>query len=88
MIESFPTIAATEITLSAGWVLSAIATLCGTIASLAAIMWGFVQKHIAKQDMTITQQGIMISKLQDDVARLSRGCGAGGCVWRHSNDRP
>jgi hypothetical protein len=26
----------TEITLSAGWVLSAIATLCGTIATLAA----------------------------------------------------
>lgn len=76
-------LATTEVILPVGWVISAIAALCGTIATLAASVWGYVQRHIAKQDAIIANQGEMIRKLQDEIKVLSRGCGLTDCGWRN-----
>lgn len=64
------------------WILGTIISLGGVIASLAGIMWSFVKSRIDAQDKIIESQNAMITKLQDDVERMSRGCGAGGCVWK------
>jgi cell division protein FtsL len=76
-------IATTEVILPVGWIISAIAALCGTIATLAASVWGYVQRHIAKQDAIIANQGDMIRKLQDEIANLTKGCGITDCHWRN-----
>lgn len=63
------------------WILGTIISLGGVIASLAGIMWSFVKSRIDAQDKIIESQNSIITKLQDDVERMSKGCGAGGCVW-------
>jgi hypothetical protein len=65
------------------WVLGTIISLGTVIASLAGIMWSFVKSRIEAQDKIIESQNSIITKLQDDVERMSKGCGAGGCVWKN-----
>lgn len=66
-----------------GWVLGAIGVLSSTIAALAGVMWGFVKSRLAAQDIIIAAQAQTISKLQDDVDRLSKGCGHPECHWKN-----
>ena len=64
-----------------GWILGAIGVLSTTIATLAGIMWGFVKSRLLTQDQIIAAQNQTIAKLQDDVDRMSRGCGHPECHW-------
>lgn len=70
------------IELPLAWILATIGTLSGAIATLAGIMWGFMKSRLAAQDKIIEVQGNTISKLQDDVERMAKGCGADHCLWR------
>jgi hypothetical protein len=64
-----------------GWVLAAIGGMAGAITGLAGIMWAFVKERLTAQDTIISNQQTTITKLQDDVDRLSRGCGHPDCHW-------
>ena len=63
-------------------ILATICTQATTIATLAAIMWAFMKSRLAAQDKIIDGQSVTIAKLQDDVERLSKGCGHQECLWR------
>jgi hypothetical protein len=65
-----------------GWILGAIGVLSSTIAALAGVMWGFVKSRLAAQDVIISAQAVTIAKLQEDVNRLSKGCGHPDCHWK------
>lgn len=75
-------IASTEVILPIGWIIGAIGTLCGAIAGLAGVMWSFVTKRLEEQDVLIRRQAETIARLQDDIERMSTGCGADPCHWR------
>lgn len=70
------------IELPIAWILATIGTLSGAIATLAGIMWGFMKSRLSAQDKIIEVQGATITKLQDDVERMARGCGSEHCLWR------
>ena len=70
------------VNLPIGWILATIGSLAGTIAALATIMWSFMRSRLEAQDKLIDSQTATIAKLQDDVDRMSKGCGAGGCHWK------
>lgn len=72
------------IELPIAWILATIGTLSGAIATLAGIMWSFMKSRLAAQDKIIATQTIVIEKLQEDVARMSKGCGINTCLWRRS----
>jgi hypothetical protein len=72
-----------EISIPISWILTGLLSLCGTIATLAGIMWSFVKSRIDAQDKIIEAQNSTIGKLQDDVERMSKGCGADHCVWKN-----
>jgi len=65
-----------------GWVIGAIATMGVVIGTLATIMWDFMKSRLAAQDDLIKSQGFTIERLQNDVDRLSKGCGQVDCLWR------
>ena len=58
------------------WVLSIFGMLGGVIATLAGILWTTMKARLEKQDR-------IIEKLQEDVDRLSKGCGHAECLWRN-----
>lgn len=58
-----------------GWILGIIGTLGGIIATLASVIWSTLKSRLEAQDRII--QG-----LQEDVDRLSKGCGHTACSWR------
>lgn len=70
------------ISLPIGWILATIGSLAGTIAALATIMWAFMKSRLEAQDKLIESQAVVISKLQDDVERMAKGCGADACHWK------
>lgn len=51
-------------------------------ATIAGVMWAVMQSRLAAQDKIIEAQTTTISKLQDDVERLAKGCGHPECLWR------
>ncbi len=65
------------------WILGVLLGLGGVIATLAKVIWNVMQSRLAAQDTIIGAQTETISKLQDDVDRLSKGCGHDLCLWRH-----
>jgi len=69
----------------AGWVVTAFGALALAIATLATIMWDFMKNRLAAQDEIIKSQGFTIDRLQNDVDRLSKGCGQKDCLWRGRN---
>ena len=71
------------VSLPIGWILATIGSLAGTIAALATIMWAFMKSRLEAQDKLIESQAVVISKLQDDVERMAKGCGADSCHWKH-----
>ena len=58
------------------WVLGVIISLGGVIGTLATIMWNMMKGRLAAQD-------IIIKRLQDDIDRLSKGCGLKTCIWKN-----
>jgi hypothetical protein len=68
---------ARELVVPVGWVISIIGLLGGVIATLAGIIWSTLKERLTVQDR-------IIDKLQDDVDRLSKGCGHTECNWRHN----
>jgi len=70
------------VSLPIGWILATIGSLAGTIAVLATIMWAFMKSQLEAQYKLIDSQNTTISKLQDDVDRMSKGCGMDTCHWR------
>lgn len=70
-------LAATESTvvIPVGWVLAAFGALGGAIATMAGVMWAFMQARLKHQDT-------IIEHLQKDIDRLSKGCFADGCLWK------
>ena len=65
------------------WILAVIATLSATIATISGIMWNFMQSRLSAQDKLIDSQRVVIEKLQEDVERMSKGCGHQDCLWKH-----
>lgn len=70
------------IELPISWLLSTIGVLAGSIATLAGIMWSFMKSRLESQDKLIDSQTATIGKLQDDVDRMSKGCGVETCHWK------
>ncbi len=66
---------ASQLVVPVSWVLGIFGVLGGVIATLAGIIYRSLTDRLAVQD------GI-IGRLQDDVDRLSKGCGHDGCHWR------
>lgn len=58
------------------WILAAIGTLASVISALAVIIYRSLSSEIA------SLRGV-VAKLQDDVDRLSKGCGLGVCLWKN-----
>lgn len=63
-------------TLPPEWILAGIGSLAAVISTLAAIIYRALSNEIA----SLRQ---IVGKLQDDVDRLSKGCGLGVCLWKN-----
>jgi len=64
------------------WVLGVLIGLGGVIATLAKVIWNVMQSRLTAQDAIINSQTLTITKLQEDVDRLSKGCGHEVCHWK------
>ena len=62
-------------TIPTEWILMVLLTLAGVISTLAAIIYRQLATEIA------SLRSIVV-KLQDDVDRLSKGCGLGTCLYK------
>ncbi len=62
--------------LSTEWILGSIGSLSAVISALAVIIYRSLSSEIA------SLRGV-VAKLQDDVDRLSKGCGLGVCLWKN-----
>jgi len=58
------------------WLLGVLALLASVIGTLAGIIYKTLSSEIA------SLRGV-VSKLQDDVDRLSKGCGMHSCIWKN-----
>ena len=65
-------------TIPTEWILMVLLTLAGVISTLAAIIYRQLATEIA------SLRAIVV-KLQDDVERLSKGCGIGTCLYKNRN---
>lgn len=65
-------------TIPTEWILMVLITLATVISTLAAVIYRQLSTEIA------TLRGIVV-KLQEDVDRLSKGCGLGTCLYKHRN---
>ena len=65
-------------TIPTEWILMVLLTLAGVISTLAAIIYRQLATEIA------SLRSIVV-KLQEDVDRLSKGCGLGTCLYKHRN---
>ena len=64
-----------QLVVPVGWVLGVFGILGGVISTLAAVLWSTMKERLSVQD------GI-IKRLQDDLDRMSRGCGIATCLWK------
>ena len=63
------------VTLPVAWILATMGVLGSVIATLAGIIYSSLSARIAAQDK-------IIKRLQADIERMAKGCGAEGCHWR------
>ena len=63
-------------TIPTEWILMVLIALATVISTLAAIIYRALSAEIA------TLRGIVV-KLQEDVDRLSKGCGLGTCLYKN-----
>jgi hypothetical protein len=64
------------------WILGAIVAMAGAMATVISTGWQFIKSRLEAQDRLLDSHRITISKLQDEVDRLSKGCGLGACLWK------
>jgi len=62
-------------TIPVEWILGVLIGLGSVIATLAGLLWRTMNNRLEAQDR-------IISNLQSEVARLSKGCGMDSCIWR------
>jgi hypothetical protein len=67
---------ANQLVVPVSWVLGIIGVLGGVIATLAGIIFRSLNERLSVQDR-------IIEKLQDDIDRLAKGCGATTCIWKN-----
>jgi hypothetical protein len=65
---------------SAEWILGSFVALSGIIGTMAKLIYDSLHAQIEHQNQ-------VIGRLQDDVDRLSQGCGVAECLWRN-RDQP
>lgn len=65
------------------WILAAMATMAGAMATVVGAGWQFVKSRLEAQDKLLDAHRLTITKLQDDVDRLSKGCGITACLWKN-----
>jgi hypothetical protein len=58
------------------WVLASMGGLATVISSLAILIYRSLSSEI-------TNLRIVVAKLQDDVDRMSKGCGITQCLWKN-----
>lgn len=58
------------------WLLGALGMMATALATMATAAWSFMKSRLEAQDT-------IINKLQDDIDRLSKGCGMGSCLWKN-----
>jgi len=58
------------------WILASMGGLATVISSLAILIYRSLSSEI-------TNLRIVVAKLQDDVDRLSKGCGIAACIWKN-----
>jgi hypothetical protein len=63
-------------TIPTEWILMVLIALATAISTLAAIIYRSLATEIANLRS-------IVSKLQDDVDRLSKGCGLGQCLYKN-----
>lgn len=63
-------------TIPTEWILMVLLALATVISTLAAIIYRSLAAEIATLRSIVT-------KLQDDVERLSKGCGLGTCLYKN-----
>ena len=68
-------LAATDVTLPVTWLLTAIISLGGVIATLAGIIYSVLNKRIDSQDK-------LIEHMKIDIERMRLGCGIHDCIWK------
>jgi hypothetical protein len=57
-------------------VISSVIALLGVVSTLAGIIYATLSSRIKDQSK-------IIIKLQEDVQRLSKGCGLKPCLWKN-----
>jgi hypothetical protein len=62
-------------TIPVEWILGVLIGLGSVIATLSGLLWRTMNNRLEAQDR-------IISNLQNEIARLSKGCGMESCVWR------
>lgn len=62
-------------TIPVEWILGVLIGLGSVIATLAGLLWRTMNNRLEAQDR-------IINNLQNEIARLSKGCGMESCVWR------
>jgi len=60
------------------WILMVLLALATVISTLAAIIY----RQLAAEIATLRT---IVAKLQEDVDRLSKGCGIGACLYKNRN---
>lgn len=74
-------------------ILAMLSGSVGLIGGLTKLIWFMVKKDTARleeiidferdrSDQRADQQAIVISALQEDVKRMSKGCGFPNCLWK------
>jgi hypothetical protein len=58
------------------WILASI----GGLASVISILAGVIYRALSNE---ISNLRTVVAKLQDDVDRLSKGCGITQCLWKN-----
>jgi hypothetical protein len=67
---------ARKMTIPTEWILMVLLALATVISTLAAIIYRQLSAEIANLR-------VLISRLQSDVDRLSKGCGLGACLYKN-----
>ena len=65
-------------TIPTEWILTVLIALATVISTLAAIIY----RQLAAEIATLRT---IVAKLQEDVDRLSKGCGIGACLYKNRN---
>ena len=65
-------------TIPTDWILMVLLALATVISTLAAIIY----RQLAAEIATLRT---IVAKLQEDVDRLSKGCGIGACLYKNRN---